>query len=87
MGEPSRFAGFGGASLKAMLERWGPRLVAHLNVAFDLTVVMCVTAAAAWLSGRTVDPRVLACAGCLALFWSALISGDVLSNGDVIFLI
>ena len=54
-----------------MLERWGPRLVAHLNVVFDLTVVMCVTAAAAWLSGRTVDARVLACAGCLALFWSA----------------
>ncbi|MFN2549647.1 MAG: sugar transferase [Myxococcales bacterium] len=57
--------------MKSLIERWGPRLVAHLNVSFDLTIVMCAAVAASRLSGKTLEPRVLACSGMLALFWAA----------------
>lgn len=56
--------------MKSMIREWGPRLVCKLNLAYDLAAVMCATVAAERLSGGSVDARVLACGGCLALWWS-----------------
>ena len=56
--------------MKSVIERWGPRLCGKLHVAFDLTAVMCAAACAVRLAGNPIRAPVLACAGCLALFWA-----------------
>jgi exopolysaccharide biosynthesis polyprenyl glycosylphosphotransferase len=56
--------------VKSVIERWGPCLIGKLHVAFDLTAVMCAAAFAVRLAGNPLRPPVLACAGCLALFWA-----------------
>jgi exopolysaccharide biosynthesis polyprenyl glycosylphosphotransferase len=53
-----------------VVERWGPRLIGKLHVAFDLVAVMTAAALAVRLAGDPLRPPVLACAGCLALFWA-----------------
>ncbi|HWE25795.1 MAG TPA: sugar transferase [Myxococcales bacterium] len=56
--------------MRSLVRQWGPLVVCKLNLVYDLTAVMLSAAAAERLAGRAIDPRLLACAGCLALCWS-----------------
>jgi exopolysaccharide biosynthesis polyprenyl glycosylphosphotransferase len=56
--------------VKSVIARWGPRLGAHVHVAFDLVAVMLAAVIAARISGEPIRPSILACAACLALVWS-----------------